>query len=202
MKDFAHEVHGILQGDWAGEFDAIQLPPGPAPVKGLVDMSTITIARAALTDEVSRALISALDAELQAVYPEPGANHFHVDPGEVGDGRGAFLVARRGGTPVGCGAVRLLDEGTAELKRMYVAPPVRGIGLGHRLVEALEAEARALGARRLVLETGVRQAAALALYRAAGFRPIPLYGEYCLSPDTSICLGKDLSPLPATRRGP
>jgi ribosomal protein S18 acetylase RimI-like enzyme len=53
-------------------------------------------------------------------------------------------------------------------------------------------EARALGVRRLVLETGVRQAAALALYRATGFDPIPLFGEYRLSPETSVCLGKEL----------
>jgi putative acetyltransferase len=154
---------------------------------------TITIARAALTDERSRALILALNTELRAAYPEPGANHFRVEPADVEGGRGAFLVVSRGGTPIGCGAVRLLDEETAELKRMYVAPSARGTGLGRRLVEALEAEARALGARRIVLETGVRQAAALALYQATGFHPIPLYGEYCLSPDTSICLGKDLS---------
>lgn len=57
---------------------------------------------------------------------------------------------------------------------------------------ALEAEARELGVRRLVLETGVRQEAALALYRATGFHAIPLFGEYCLSPETSVCLGKEL----------
>ena len=153
---------------------------------------TVTIARAGLTDDASRALIDALNAELRDGYSEPGANHFRLDPQEVADGRGAFLVVHRDGTPVGCGAVRLLDAETAELKRMYVAPSARGTGLGRRLVAALEAEARALGVRRLVLETGVRQAAALALYRATGFDPIPLYGEYCLSPETSVCLGKDL----------
>jgi len=163
---------------------------------------TITITRAAITDDVSRVLVSALNAELQAAYPEPGANHFQVAPDDVGAGRGAFLVVRREGIPVGCGAVRMLDDRTGELKRMYMAPSARGAGLGRRLVEALEAEARALGARRLVLETGVRQAAALALYQATGFRPIPLYGEYCLSPDTSVCLGKDLPPVPTPRRGP
>ncbi len=152
----------------------------------------ITIERAGLTDVVSRALIDALNAELSGVYPEPGATHFGLDPGDVADGRGAFLVVYREGTPVGCGAVRLLDAGTAELKRMYVAPSVRGTGLGRRLVAALEAEARALGVRRLILETGIRQAAALALYRATGFHPIPLYGEYLRSPETSICLGKEL----------
>ena len=154
--------------------------------------ATITIARAELNADASRALIEALNAELSGVYPEPGATHFQLDQEEVTGGRGAFLVVYEDGTPVGCGALRLVDSETAELKRMYVAPALRGRGLGRRLVDALEAEARALGVRRLVLETGVRQTAALALYRATGFQPIPLYGEYCLSPDTSVCLGKEL----------
>jgi GNAT superfamily N-acetyltransferase len=154
--------------------------------------ATITIARADLTGDTSRALIGALNDELDALYPEPGANHFQLDPEEVIGGRGAFLVVYRDGAPVGCGALRRLDAETAELKRMYVAPAARGTGLGRRLLDALEAEARALGVRRLVLETGTRQTAALALYRATGFRPIPLYGEYLLSPDTSVCLGKEL----------
>lgn len=152
----------------------------------------VTIARSALTAEVSRVLVAALNAELSGLYPEPGANHFRLDPAEVADGQGAFFVVYRGGAAVGCGALRRLDAETAELKRMYVAPAARGTGLGRRLVAALEAEARALGVRRLVLETGTRQDAALALYAATGFRPIPLFGEYRLSPDTSVCLGKEL----------
>ena len=153
---------------------------------------TITIAPAELTAEVSRGLIASLNAELSGLYPEPGANHFQLDPDEVARGRGTFLVVYLGGTPVGCGALRLLDAEMAELKRMYVSPLVRGKGLGRHLVAALEAEALALGVRRLVLETGVRQAAALALYLATGFQPIPLFWEYCLSPETSVCLGKDI----------
>jgi GNAT superfamily N-acetyltransferase len=133
-----------------------------------------------------------LRIELSALYPEPGANHFQLDATEVAEGCGAFLVVYIEGSPVGCGALRLLDAETAELKRMYVSPIVRRRGLGRRLVAALEAAARTRGARRLVLETGVRQAAALGLYRAAGFHPIPLFGEYCLSPETRVCLGKDL----------
>jgi putative acetyltransferase len=154
---------------------------------------TIAITRGDLTAEVSRALITALNAELSALYDEPGANHFHLGAEQVSQGRGAFLLAYRGDTPVGCGALRLIDAETGELKRMYVAPAERGKGVGRQLLAALEAEARALGVRRLVLETGVRQGAAMALYQATGFRPIPLYGEYCLSPDTSVCLGKDLA---------
>jgi putative acetyltransferase len=155
--------------------------------------SRIVIARTALASAVGQALIEALNAELSGLYPEPGANHFSLDHDEVAEGRGTFLVVYRDGTAVGCGALRLLDDRTAELKRMYVTRPVRGTGLGRRLVAALEAEARALGVRRLVLETGIRQTAALALYRATGFQPIPLFGEYRLSPDTSVCLGKDLA---------
>lgn len=153
---------------------------------------TITIARAGLTEDASRALIAELNAELSGMYPEPGANHFGLDPEDVAEGRGAFLLVCRDGVPVGCGAVRRLDAETGELKRMYVSPAMRGTGLGRRLVDALEAEARALGLRRLVLETGTRQLAAIALYQATGFHPIPLYGEYLSSPETSVCLGKEL----------
>ncbi len=152
----------------------------------------VSIARAELTADASRALITALNAELSAMYSEPGANHFGLDPAEVSGRRGAFLLVSLDGTPVGCGAVRLIDAEKGELKRMYVAPAARGKGLSKQLVTALESEARALGAKRLVLETGTRQHAALALYRGMGFHSIPLYGEYRLSPDTSVCLGKDL----------
>ena len=153
---------------------------------------SVTFTRAELTAEPSRRLITALNAELSAAYSEPGANHFGLDPAEVSGKRGVFLVVSLDGEPVGCGAMRLIDPQTGELKRMYLSPAARGRGLGRQLVAALEAEAKALGARRLILETGTRQTAALALYRGAGFKAIPLYGEYLNSPATSVCLGKDL----------
>jgi GNAT superfamily N-acetyltransferase len=161
---------------------------------------SITITRADLTSDVSRALITELNAELTGMYPEPGATHFGLDPAEVDEGHGAFLVITRDGVPVGCGAVRRIDPDTAELKRMYVSPTMRGTGLGRRLVAVLEAEAQKLGVRRLVLETGTRQLAAIALYQATGFQLIPLYGEYQHSADTSVCMGKDLSPGDTPRR--
>ncbi|HWB67950.1 MAG TPA: GNAT family N-acetyltransferase, partial [Mycobacteriales bacterium] len=68
--------------------------------------------------------------------------------------RGRFLVVREpDGTPIGCGGVRLLDAGTAEVKRMYLQPSARGRGLGRQLLAALEAEAMALGASNGVLDT-------------------------------------------------
>ncbi len=152
----------------------------------------VAVRPAPLTSPEARALISALNAELAPLYPEQGALHFRLDEAEVGPGRGAFLVAYRGGEPAGCGAVRLVSTTTAELKRMYVAPSARGLGVGRRLLAALEAEARALGASRLVLETGVRQAEAIAMYERAGYAPIEPYGEYVGSP-TSVCLAKAIA---------
>ena len=157
-----------------------------------MDSGTTTIEKASLTDAISIELIRALNEELQEIYTEPGTTHFRLDPDEVAEGRGVFLVIYRDGIAIGCGAFRLIDAGTAELKRMYVVPEARGTGLGGRLVDDLEAEARAMGASRLILETGIWQEAALALYRRKGFEPIPLYGEYLGSPKTSVCLGKEL----------
>lgn len=157
----------------------------------------VTIAAAPLTSEAALALIGALNAELSAMYPEPGATHFRLDPNEVAPGLGAFFVVRLDGRPVGCGAVRRIDDPafdapTGELKRMYVAREVRGRGVGRALLARLEDEARALGLQQLVLETGTRNVDALALYRGAGFDDIPPYGEYVASPGTSVCLAKRL----------
>jgi putative acetyltransferase len=156
------------------------------------DVANVTICREQLPSSLADQLIAELNAELTAMYPEPGATHFRLNPEEVSPGRGAFVVAFARKGPVGCGAVRRLDPETAELKRMYVVPSARGEGIGRALLDALEREARQLMVRRLVLETGIRQAAALALYERAGFERIPPYGEYTQSPETSVCMGKDL----------
>jgi putative acetyltransferase len=165
-------------------------------------LDALEIAPAALTSPVATALIAALNAGLSAMYPEPGATHFRLDPSEVAPGAGVFLVAHWLGRPIGCGALRCLHEealvrelgpSVGELKRMYVAPEARGRGIGRALLARLEGEARSLGLTRLVLETGRRQAEALALYRHAGFTDIPAYGEYVASPATSVCLSKSLA---------
>ena len=151
----------------------------------------VTIRRSDLVSPIARDLIGALNAELSRQYPEDGATHFRLDPDEVADGRGAFIIAWRGERAIGCGAVRRIATGVGELKRMYVIPEERGSGVGSMLLAALEAEARALGLTRLVLETGTRQVAAVALYRRAGFTDIEPYGEYISSP-LSVCMAKEL----------
>jgi GNAT superfamily N-acetyltransferase len=157
----------------------------------MISTSRIDIRREDILSPVVQRLISALNAELDARYPEEGANHFRLDPEEVADGRGAFLVAYVAERPLGCGAVRRIDSAVAEIKRMYVAPEARGRGVGRQVLVELEAEARRLGATRLVLETGPRQPEALALYSRAGFVEIPNFGEY-VGCEFSVCMAKEL----------
>ena len=151
----------------------------------------LAVERADILSPAARALIEALNAELSSRYPEDGATHFRLDAEEVAPGRGAFLIAARAGKPIGCGAVRRIEAGTAEVKRMYVIPEARGQRVGRAVLSALEREARTLACGRLVLETGVRQQEAIALYEHAGFSRIPAFGEYVDSP-LSVCMAKDL----------
>jgi putative acetyltransferase len=152
----------------------------------------VRIQRTELTLPAALELIGALNIELQRRYPEPGATHFRLDPDEVTPGRGAFLVAFLGAEPVGCGAVRLLNDFDAEIKRMYVKPEARRRGVAKALLAALQAEAIYLGAKQLLLETGVRQQEAIGLYRGAGFTGIEPFGEYMDSP-LSVCMAKPLA---------
>ena len=134
-------------------------------------------------------LIAALDAGLAELYPPEQRFGPNLKPQHLEDGRGTFLVARDEGRAVACGAVRMLDQTTAELKRMYVEPDQRGRGIGRAVLDGLEAAARKIPARRLVLETGSHSPDALALYRGAGFTQIDCWGEYATSP-TSVCMEK------------
>jgi putative acetyltransferase len=138
-----------------------------------------------------RGLFAALNAELTDLYPEPGANHFELVSEEVQPGRGALLVAYEGNTAVGCCALRRIDDQTAEMKRIYVAPEARKKGTASLLLREMETEARRLGVTRLVLETGDRQPAAIALAESFGFTRVPLFGPYINSP-LSVCMAKNL----------
>ena len=136
-------------------------------------------------------LIAALDAGLAELYSPDQRFGPNLKPHHLDDGRGTFLVARDNGRAVGCGAIRLIGAETAEVKRMYVEPDRRGTGIARAVLVSLEAAARKIGARRLVLETGIHSPEALRLYRGAGFTPIDCWGEYATSP-TSVCMEKIL----------
>lgn len=131
------------------------------------------------------------EEELQARYGgalEPG------DPPSATD-VGVFLLARdrATGSPVACGALRPLGEGSAQIKRMFVLPEHRGRGLARLVLAELELQARVLGWLRLRLETGRRQPEAVALYADAGYARIQNYGPAAGAPE-SICFEKVLEP--------
>lgn len=136
-------------------------------------------------------LISELDHGLAQLYTPDQRFGPNFKAAQIADGRGTFLVARLDGRAVGCGAIRLLDDTTAEVKRMYVEPELRGRSIGRAVLDALERKARDLGVRRLVLETGIHQHSAIALYLRAGFEQCDCWGEYTTSA-TSVCYAKDI----------
>ena len=90
---------------------------------------------------------------------------------------GAFLVMRSDHETVGCGGVQRIDDGTAEIKRMWIHPDWRGLGLGGRMLTRLEAVARTLGRARVVLDTNEALTEAIAMYERAGYHSIERYSD-------------------------
>src|SRR5487761_404227 len=102
----------------------------------------VTIAAETFDSLDARRLITALDAHLASRYPPAQRFGPNLKPEQGAAGLGTFVVARVEGRAVGCGAVRLLDEGTVEVKRMYVEPDVRGQGVARDILAQLEGVAR------------------------------------------------------------
>jgi DNA-binding MarR family transcriptional regulator/GNAT superfamily N-acetyltransferase len=98
-------------------------------------------------------------------------------PHEVRPPAGEFFVAYLHGEPIGCGAVKHHADAPAEIKRMWIAPQARGLGLGRRLLERLEACARAGGARVAHIETSAVLTEALTLYRSTGWAEVPPFND-------------------------
>jgi putative acetyltransferase len=98
-------------------------------------------------------------------------------PGKYAPPSGELLIATVGGQAAGCVALRPLDAGTLEMKRLYIRPSSRGLGLGKQLVESAISAARERGYAELRLDTLETMAAARALYSSLGFAEIPPYGD-------------------------
>jgi putative acetyltransferase len=138
------------------------------------------------------ALLAELDSYLTKLYPPESTYLLDVASLRAPDIR--FFVARNDGAAVGCGALRVEEDGYGEIKRMFVAPAARGLGIAKRLLVAIEAEGRRLGLRTLRLETGIYQTDALGLYAAVGYREIRPFGEYAADGPHSRFLAKPLAP--------
>lgn len=142
--------------------------------------------------DAARVLVAALDGELDERYPQAFADPPAHHAADYSPPCGAFVVARLGGHPVGCGGLRSGPQpGTGEVKRMYVVPQLRGQRLAEQLLTELARAARELGFGRLVLETGTGQPEALRLYARLGWQPVPGFGHYRDSP-MSRCFALEL----------
>lgn len=113
-------------------------------------------------------------AELDRRFPggfDPGAA---TDPADYRPPNGLFLIATADTLPVGCVALSIPDS---EVKRLWVAPAARGLGLGPRLMTAIEDAARGHGLHTLRLDTNATLTEAVALYRRTGWQPVPRYND-------------------------
>jgi putative acetyltransferase len=162
---------------------AANLPPAEAGAAGVgatpavngSGSSAVVAVEPADQPEV-HALLRQSDAYHAELYPAE-SNHL-IDVAALAEPNVRFMVARRGGAAVGCGALVVGADGEAELKRMFVAPEARGLKIGSRILDALEAAGQAEGVRVIRLETGVRQPESLALYRRHGFTERGPFGSY------------------------
>jgi putative acetyltransferase len=138
-----------------------------------------------------QALLDQSDDYFRALYPAE-SNHL-VSADVLATDRAVFLAARRDGTILGSIALLLIAPGHAEMKRLFVRTDARGIGLGRRLLNALEEIACDRGIARISLETGIRQPEAIALYLACDYQACPPFGDYKADP-LSLFMTKRLSP--------
>jgi DNA-binding MarR family transcriptional regulator/GNAT superfamily N-acetyltransferase len=143
-----------------------------AEVVRLLAISMLTIEREDGTSADARWCLGHYFAELRDRFEES------FDPERTLPAEDSvYLVARLGGQPAGCGALKTLEPGVGEILRMWVDQTHRGLGIGARLLDALEAESRALGHRAVRLYTNRALAEAKHMYRSRGYVEIPRYND-------------------------
>jgi len=148
-------------------------------VHRLLRLAGLRIERVSPADAAARRCVARYFEELGRRF-EMGFDPASSLPAEDRDlipPAGAFLVGSIDGEPVACGAIKTIEPGVGSLKRMWVADDVRGLGIGRRMLHALEAEATALGLRVLRLETNRELGEAIRLYRTAGYREVPRFND-------------------------
>ena len=139
--------------------------------------SKITIVEESPDTLDSIQLINELDAQLTSHdYPQESRHAFSVD--KLLRENVAFFVIRYNGAPAGCGGIKLFDNGYGEVKRMYVRPEYRGLGLAKGILKRLTHHALMNGINVLRLETGIHQVEAIGLYESFGFEQRAPFGTY------------------------
>jgi GNAT superfamily N-acetyltransferase len=142
-------------------------------------MSTlITLERPDTSDAIM--LIDELETHLAPLYPQTSRYGYSVE--KLIQQGVAFFVSRRDGAPAGCGGVQFYGTEYGELKRMFVLPKFRGMGLAKLMLEHLENYTREHNIHLLRLETGIYQTEAIGLYERMGYLGCPPFGEYTEGP--------------------
>ena len=153
------------------EGQRVKLVAAMVEVEHLLNASMVTIGVEDPTTLDAQWCIAQYFTELNARFEagfDPSMS-ISADAHELTPPAGALLIARLREQPVGCGALKFHADAPAELKRMWVAPAVRGLGVGRRLLHALEQQAKATGARVIRLETNRALSEAIELYRRNGY---------------------------------
>ncbi|ULL15247.1 GNAT family N-acetyltransferase [Paenibacillus sp. H1-7] len=152
----------------------------------------ITAAAENVRSEDAEQLIKELSAELAALYEaSDGTAGFH--PSDVEVPRSAFVIARLDGHPVGCGALRPLDDSSVEVKRVYTRAGYRRLGVAQAIMAEIERLAAEFGYTSIKLQTGPKQPEAAALYERVGYYRIPRFkGEW----ELVLAFQKDLAHAP------
>lgn len=182
--------------------------PAEAPAPGGVRVEDWHIERRRLDHPDSLRLVTAVQQEYVLLYGGPDRSP--MDPDHFEPPSGGFLVGYLAGEPVATAGWRRIERVAgqppaavpAELKRMFVLPAHRGRGLSRRMLAAVEQDAAAHGTSHLVLETGSRQPAAIALYRSSGYTDVDGTGwaEYHREPG-AVILGRPLTAGPVAGDG-
>jgi GNAT superfamily N-acetyltransferase len=152
----------------------------------------LTLRSVAYDAPAVRELVAAMLFDLNERYA-PGAFP-PVDPVVYAPPWGDFVVAAAGTLAVGCAGFVRVDEGMAELRRMFVRSEWRRRGVASLLLRDVEERAWASGYAAMRLETGQRQPEALALFRRSGYREIPRFPPHC-DDTSSVCMAKELRPF-------
>ena len=154
-----------------------QLVAAQAQVRRLLRLAAVTIEAVDVGASVARYCLRAYASELAVRFPEGYDDSTLAKPGELVGDAGALLVAREEGRPVGCVAWRRLGPDVAEVRNLWVGAEARGLGLGRRLLGAVDTDAAAHGIVVMRLGTHRVLTEAIALYRSSGYREISPYDE-------------------------
>ena len=170
-------AEGILQALTESQRD--RLVAAISEVNRLLKLAALVIERVDPSSEIAQWCLTQYFAELGVRF-EGGfdpRNSNPTDPAELIPPHGAFLLASADQEPLACGTVKLIAPGVGWLRRMWVAPSARGLGMGRRILGALETEAQSLGVTTLRLDTNRSLTEAIQLYRSSGYREVERFND-------------------------